>query len=85
MCGTYEIILIKVGMILKKNYCWRQGSPINVEPWWGSNNELALSLCVKSLARWIVEGLCSSEGILDPRRVSVVRKRQIKDAYGMEQ
>jgi hypothetical protein len=38
---------------------------------------------VKVLARSIVEGLHSSEGIPEPRRVSETRKRQVKDAYGM--
>jgi hypothetical protein len=38
---------------------------------------------VKSLGRWIIEGLCSSEGILDPREVSEIRKRQLKGDYGM--
>jgi len=57
--------------------------PINVEPCWGFGNELAFSLCVKSLARWIVKGMCSSEGILDPRRVSTTRKMKLKDSYGM--
>ena len=56
---------------------------MNVEPWWGSNNELALSLCVKALERWIVEGLCSSKGIPEPGRVSATRKRQLKSAYDM--
>jgi hypothetical protein len=46
VCDTDEIILIKVGMLGKNNYCWRHWSPINVEPWWGSNNELgALLVC----------------------------------------
>ena len=70
-------------MLGKNNYFLKQLSPINVNPWWGSGNELALSLCVKSLARWIIEGFCSSEGILEPRRVSATRKMQLKDAYGM--
>jgi hypothetical protein len=83
VCDADEIILIKVGMLGKNNYCWRHWSPINVEPWWGSNNELVLSLCVKALARWIVEGLCSSEGIPEPGRVSATRKRQLRSAYGM--
>ena len=40
-----------------------------------------LSFCVKALERWIAEGLCSSEGILETRRVSATRKRQLKNAY----
>jgi len=39
-------------------------------------------LCVKSLARWIAEGLGSSRGIPEPGRVSVTRKRMLKNAYG---
>jgi hypothetical protein len=42
-----------------------------------------LSLGVKALERWIIEGLCSSEGIPEPGKVSAARKRQLKDAYGM--
>jgi hypothetical protein len=42
-----------------------------------------LSFCVKALARWIVEELCSIEGIPEPRRVSEKRKMKLKDAYGM--
>jgi hypothetical protein len=38
---------------------------------------------VKALARWIVEGMCSSEGMHEPRRVSEKRRRQPKDDYGM--
>jgi hypothetical protein len=38
---------------------------------------------VKALARWIVEGLCSSEGMSVHRRVSETRKRKPKDSYGM--
>jgi hypothetical protein len=30
-----------------------------------------------------LEGLCRSEGMPKPRRVSVTRKRKLKDAYGM--
>jgi hypothetical protein len=83
VCDTDDILLIKVGMLEKKNYCWRHWSPINVEPWWGSNNELVLSLCVKDLERWIVEGLCRNQGIPEPGRVSAKRKRKLRSAYGM--
>jgi hypothetical protein len=38
-----------------------------------------LSLCVKALERWIVEGLYISERMPEPRRVSVTRKRQLKN------
>jgi len=78
-----DIIFIKFGMIGKNNYFWRHQNPINVEPWWGPGNELALSLGVKSLARWIVEGLCRSVGIPEPERVSEIRKRKLKYDYGM--
>jgi hypothetical protein len=57
--------------------------PIIVESWWGSGNGLALSLYVKALARWIVEGLRSNEGMYEPGRVSATRRRQLKDAYDM--
>jgi hypothetical protein len=83
VCDTYGIILIKVGMLGKNNYCWRHWSPINVQQWWGYNNDLVLSLCVKALARWIFEGLCSSEGIPEPGKVIATRKRQLSSAYGM--
>jgi len=80
---TGEIIFIIVVMLGKNIYCWRHWSHLNVEPWWGSSNELVFSLCVKSLARWITEGLCNNEGIHEPRRVSAPSNMQIKDAYGM--
>jgi hypothetical protein len=35
---------------------------------------------VKSLARWIVEGLCSSERMYELGRVSAVRTEQLKNA-----
>jgi hypothetical protein len=38
---------------------------------------------VKDLERWIDEGIRSSEGMPEPRRVSATRRRQLKDAYGM--
>jgi hypothetical protein len=38
---------------------------------------------VKSLERWIIEGMCSSEGMLDPGRVRATKRRELKDAYGM--
>ena len=38
---------------------------------------------VKSLERWITEGLCSSEGIPERRRVSATRKRKLKYDYDM--
>jgi hypothetical protein len=38
---------------------------------------------VKALETWIVEGIFSSEGILESRRVSEKRRRKLKDAYGM--
>jgi hypothetical protein len=38
---------------------------------------------VKALARWIVEGLSSNEGMPEPGWVSATRRRQLKDAYGM--
>ena len=44
---------------------------------------LALSLREKSLAIWIVDGLCSSERIPEPRRVISKRKRKLENAYGM--
>jgi hypothetical protein len=40
-------------------------------------------MCVKALEIWIVEGLCSSEGMPEPRMVSEIRRRKPKDAYGM--
>jgi hypothetical protein len=49
----------------------------------GSGSGLVLSLRVKALARWIVDGLCSSERIPEPGRVSSTRKRQLRNAYGM--
>jgi hypothetical protein len=49
----------------------------------GSGNGLVLSLCVKSLERWIIDGLCSSERMPEPGRVSATRKRQLRNAYGM--
>jgi hypothetical protein len=49
----------------------------------GFGKGLALSFCVKALARWIVDGLCSSERILEHGKVSATRKRQLKNDYGM--
>ena len=83
MCYTDEIIFIKVGILGKINYCWRHWSPINVEPSWGYNNELALSFCVKDLEIWITKGMCSGEGTPEPGRLSATRKRQLRSAYGM--
>ena len=80
---TCELIFIIVDMLGNNNYCWKNWRPINVEPWWGYGNELVLSLCVKSLARWSTEGLHRSQGIPKPGRVSETRRRQLKDAYGM--
>jgi hypothetical protein len=68
-------------MLGNKKYCWRHWSPINVESSWGFGNELMVSLCVKFLGRWIFEGLCSSEGIPEPIRVSEKRNMQLKDSY----
>jgi hypothetical protein len=42
-----------------------------------------LSLHLKALERWIIEGLCSSEAIHGPGMVSEARKRQLKNAYGV--
>jgi hypothetical protein len=82
VCDTDEMMVIEVGMLGKKGYCW------DIESYdfqkyrslVGVCNELALSLCVKSLARWIIEGLCNSERMPEPRRVSAARKRQLKNA-----
>jgi hypothetical protein len=38
---------------------------------------------VKALAIWIAEGLHRSEGMLEPKIVSVTRRRKLKDDYGM--
>jgi hypothetical protein len=45
----------------------------------GSISELALSLCVKDFERWILEGLCNSKRMPEPRRVGETRKRKIKN------
>ena len=83
MGDTGELIFIIADMLVNNNYCWKHWSPINVEPWWVFGNELTLSFCVKALERCIIEGLCSSEGISKPRRVTATRNMKLKDAYGM--
>jgi hypothetical protein len=64
VCDIDEIIFVKAGMLGKNNYCWRHWSPINVEPWWGFGNELALSLCVKDSERWILRDYVEVKGCL---------------------
>jgi hypothetical protein len=49
----------------------------------GSSSGLVLSLRVKDLEIWIVDGLCSSERIPEPGKVSSKRKRQLRNSYGM--